>query len=104
MQYLEEYNILKVPHVYRWSTQGPGGIGPYIFMDFVDGERLDKWLAERRKSRKPDDREKCDFVYEQLAEIYLQLNRTKFDRIGSITKTSEGQWVIAKRPLTLDMH
>lgn len=104
MQYLEEHNVIKVPHIYSWSTRGPDDIGPYILMDFVEGENLGKCLADWTRSDKPDDTKKRLFVYEQIAEIYLQLNRPSFDRIGSITKTSEGQWAITKRPLTLDMH
>lgn len=104
MLYVEEHDVLKVPHVHSWSTHGPDGIGPYILMDFIDGEELAKCLGEWAKSDKPDDLKKCDLVYEQLAEMLWQLYRHKFDRIGSITKTPEGQWAITKRPLRLDMY
>ncbi len=48
MEYMEEQHVLKVPHVYAWGTQGPGGIGPYILMDFVEGDSLLTRLKEWR--------------------------------------------------------
>ncbi len=100
MKYMEEHHVLKVPHVHSWSSQGPDGIGPYILMDYVEGESLLDQLAEWRRSDEP----KRDFVFEQVAEMYLRLHGQRFDRIGSITKTPEGAWAVTKRPLTLDMH
>ncbi|TAQ88886.1 hypothetical protein B7494_g2811 [Chlorociboria aeruginascens] len=104
MQYMEEHNLIRVPHVYSWSTCGPDDIGPYILMDFAPGSSLAASLVAWTKSDSPDDKKKLISVYEQAANMYLQLYRPRFDRIGSITKTPEGQWVVTKRPLTLDMH
>lgn len=104
MVYMEEHNVMRVPHVYRWSSQGTDGIGPFILIDFVEGENLREYLGRLTKSNDAGDRKKREFIYEQIAGMYLQLNRQRFDRIGSIVRTSEGQWTITKRPLTMDMH
>ncbi|CAK7213046.1 hypothetical protein SCUCBS95973_001666 [Sporothrix curviconia] len=103
MQYFEESNVFKVLHVHSSSARGPDGIGPYILMDFVEGEELAEWLRKWNDDT-PDNIEKRRFVYEQVAEMFLNLNRHKFDSIGSITKTPEGRWAVTKRPLTLDMY
>lgn len=73
-------------------------------MDFIPGENLEECLKKWTKNGEADGPRMCDLVYEQLAEMMWQLYRHKFDRIGSITKTPEGQWVITKRPMTLDMQ
>ena len=41
MQYFEELRIAPVLHIYSWrSERSPGGMNPYILMDFVEGENL----------------------------------------------------------------
>lgn len=100
MEYMEERQVLKVPHVHSWDSKGPEGIGPYILMDFVEGEKLLDWLPQWTTTDDP----KRDFVYEQLAEMYLQLHRQRFDRIGSVTRMAQGGWAVTTRPMTQDMH
>ncbi|CAK7204802.1 hypothetical protein SEUCBS139899_007564 [Sporothrix eucalyptigena] len=115
LTFMEEKKVLKVPHLYCWNSKGLQGdddigriVGPYILMEFVEGEGLLDWLSKWTKEADDGNLEsglKRDTVYEQVAEMYLQLYNVRFDRIGSITKNAEtGEWAVTRRPMTQDMH
>ena len=107
MQYLEEQSTVPVPHIYSWGVSGDavdGRVGPYMLMDYVEGKNLHACLAAWEASDDQVDAvRKRTAVFEQLADILLQLQGHRFDKIGSITKV-EGEWTVTRRPLTYDMH
>ncbi|KAI0423387.1 kinase-like domain-containing protein [Xylaria sp. FL1042] len=105
MQYFEEKHIAPVPHIYSWHAKsGPDEMDPYILMDFVEGENLNTCLARWEASASASDEEKKRFAFQQLATILLELNCSRFDKIGSITKAADGSWAVTRRPLTYDMY
>ncbi|OAA54145.1 Protein kinase-like domain protein [Niveomyces insectorum RCEF 264] len=105
MQYFEEHAIAKVPHVHHWGASAENEIGhPFILMDYVDGERLSDCLLRWVQSTDRADKKRWRTAYEQLAALYLSLDRHRFDKIGSVAKTASGDWAITRRPLTHDMH
>lgn len=107
MQYLEEQSTVPVPHIYSWGASGDAvddRIGPYMLMDYVEGQTLHACLAAWEASDDQADAvAKRTAVFEQLADILLQLRGHRFDKIGSITRV-EGAWAVTRRPLTYDMH
>ncbi|OAA57531.1 Protein kinase-like domain protein [Niveomyces insectorum RCEF 264] len=105
MQYFEEHAIAKVPHVYSWSASWDNDIGqPFILMDFMEGESLNDCLIRWLRSTDPADRKLFRTSFEQVAALYLSLDRHRFDKIGCVTRASSGAWAVTRRPLTHDMH
>ncbi|CAK7218081.1 hypothetical protein SBRCBS47491_003386 [Sporothrix bragantina] len=108
MQYIEEQSTVPVPHIYSWAARGDAvddRIGPYMLMDYVEGQKLHACLASWEASDDQADAvEKRTVVFEQLADILLQLRGHRFDKIGSITRADGGAWAVTRRPLTYDMH
>ncbi|EPE05321.1 phosphotransferase enzyme family protein [Ophiostoma piceae UAMH 11346] len=108
MQYIEEQSTVPVPHIYSWAASGDAvddRIGPYMIMDYVEGQTLHAFLAALEASDDQVDAvKKRTTIFEQLADILLQLRSHRFDKIGSITRTDGGSWAVSRRPLTYDMH
>ncbi len=97
MEYIREHTRIPIPRVYSWNAQGLEGIDPFILMDYVQGDNLFLYLRTLNKSQDVDDTKKRNFIYEQIADMYLQLYRLRFKSIGSIgAKTPDGQWTITK--------
>jgi hypothetical protein len=81
-------------------------------MEYVDGaETLSSAL--NLPGRSPQERpilhpgiaeEKLVFVYEQIADILLQLSALTFDKIGAPIEAEPGVWAVTERPLTFDMN
>ncbi|KIH92174.1 hypothetical protein SPBR_02743 [Sporothrix brasiliensis 5110] len=95
MQYIEEQSTVPVPRIYSWAASGDAvdpRIGPYMLMDYEASDN------------ETDALEKRTAVFEQLADIFLQLRSHHFDKIGSITRADGGAWAVTRRPLTIDMH
>ncbi|KAK2051721.1 hypothetical protein LY76DRAFT_377790 [Colletotrichum caudatum] len=109
MEYLEANTTIPIPHVHNFSLQtsnNPPLDLPFILMDFIEGDNLRDFLTSLSA---PGEDTAADAmrstVYEQLAGFYLQLNRLRFEKIGSIAKDRlSGQWEVTQRPFTMDMH
>jgi len=41
-----------------------------------------------------------EMIYEQLADIYMQLRSQSFDRVGALTLDNCNRWTLSNRPLT----
>lgn len=115
MDYLREHTTsIPVPRVRDWgfTKESPQQLGPFIIMDFIEGQNLSDLLQQPTENREepivlnPDiDEEKLDLVYEQIAGFLLELSRLEFTRIGAISKVAtSGQWAVTGRPLTYDMN
>jgi hypothetical protein len=51
------------------------------------------------------DDAKLDYVYEQMAEIVIELSRLDFDAIGAIARNSDtNEWLATERPFTYNMN
>jgi len=100
MRYIAAHTTIPVPHVYRHGTaaENPTGLGPFIIMDWIDHEN-DICDAHRDPSRPVEQRSildpavdeaRLERLYRQVADIFLQLQRLKFPRIGSLSQRGVG--------------
>ncbi|KAI1503610.1 kinase-like domain-containing protein [Biscogniauxia marginata] len=105
MDYVREHTNIPVPRVHCWglTKESPGQLGPFIIMDFVEGQNLGRFLAPPTEDKTklvfldPNvDDATLDTIYEQIASFMLELSRLKFPRIG--------EWAVTGRPLTYDMN
>ena len=64
---------------------------PFLILTHVPGKPLGgvwgEWMKPQVK------------IYDQMADITLQLRSHPFDRIGSLTVDDRGQWSLSNRPL-----
>ncbi|KAF2245355.1 phosphotransferase enzyme family protein-like protein [Trematosphaeria pertusa] len=114
LAYLRERTKLPVPRVTSWglTDESPRNFGPFIIMDRIDGTSLATLLKQPVQSEEDDvilrddiDDAKLDYVYEQLAEITIELSRLDFDAIGAIAKNSDtNKWLATGRPFTYNMN
>ncbi|KAI1945128.1 hypothetical protein LOZ07_003084 [Ophidiomyces ophidiicola] len=83
---------------------------PVVFEDGTEGMG-EKWMVRipllprlafpEEKMRNPDLQ---NHLFAQIGEIYIQLYRQQFDRVGALTLNENGDWVFAEnRPLTIDI-
>ncbi|PWY96298.1 phosphotransferase enzyme family protein [Aspergillus sclerotioniger CBS 115572] len=97
MTYLKKHTKIPVPSVisYGMKDQSPGGLGPFILMEYIAN-------ASDRPFLDPNIEEsKLEFFYGQVADILLELSKPSFKRIGSV---AIGTWDIDSRPLTMNMN
>ncbi|SPQ27083.1 c40af038-2292-4be3-a2f3-cb5a643b4e80 [Thermothielavioides terrestris] len=116
IEYLRENTTIPLPRIHCWgpASESPRGLGPFIIMDYIEGERL-SWFLKRPKEDEyepmvlnPDlDEATLDTFYEQIAGYMLQLSRLSFPRIGAISRNDPakpGAWAVTERPLTFNMN
>ncbi|KAF4414802.1 Protein kinase-like domain protein, partial [Fusarium austroafricanum] len=114
MEYIRKHTQIPIPTVHYWGNteQSPGKLGPFLIMDFVEGENLGRFLAAPTDDKSapivlnPEiDAYILDGIYEQIAQFILELSRLEFPRIGAIAPDhSSGKWNVVGRPLTYDMN
>ncbi|KAF6817232.1 phosphotransferase enzyme family protein [Colletotrichum plurivorum] len=99
MRYLKAKTTIPIPRIHCCSSDpacdlSPLGL-PYILMDFELPSLGVDAAADAKRSA----------IFEQAAEIYLQLYRLRFEAIGSIAEDpgTPGGWRVTERPLTSDM-
>ncbi|KAF6784865.1 phosphotransferase enzyme family protein [Colletotrichum sojae] len=110
MRYLKAKTTIPIPRIHCCSSDPTGELSPlglsYILMDFFQGTSVREFLQKLPKLGVDADADaKRSTIFEQAAEIYLQLYRLRFDAIGSIAEDpgSPGGWRVTERPLTSDM-
>ena len=108
MQFIKTKTTIPVPSVIAWgcTSDNPLGLGPYIIMDFIEGQHLDQILryqTEDGYTLKSDvgDRE-LEIIYRQLANIYLELSAHDFPCIGALSSSTDTG--IRGRPMTLKIN
>ncbi|KAL4803408.1 kinase-like domain-containing protein [Aspergillus unguis] len=105
MQYIAQHAAIPIPHVHG---SGKCAVGPYIVMDFVQGEPLSKYLRDAShptvtlSSTIPPS--VLRRAYSAMAEILLELSKPEFPFIGAIRQNDTGGWTVQKRPLTSNMN
>ncbi|KAI1758058.1 phosphotransferase family protein [Xylaria castorea] len=114
MRYVAANTTIPVPKVYHHGTaaENPSGTGPFIIMDYVDHEKdmsdiLNDPTLETGDLQIIDPNiaeEKLEKLYEQMANILLQLSRLSFSRIGSLIQDADGSFSLSGRPLTQYMN
>lgn len=119
MRFLERHTSIPVPHVlhYGMTEESPGGLGPFIIMEYIDNA-VNLIDVLEKPGLSPDDRavldpniskETLEWTYSQMADIMLQLSKHSFAQIGCIAKAKEDddfddQWIVKHRPLTFNMN
>ncbi|KAL4920049.1 kinase-like domain-containing protein [Aspergillus aurantiobrunneus] len=110
MQFVKEKTNIPIPSIIAWgvSDENPLGLGPFMIMEFIEGQPLDMIFGERA----PDDAhvlrpgisdDEFRIVYRQIANILLELSAHNFPRIGSLSNANDPT-DIESRPLTLKMN
>ncbi|KAF1951206.1 phosphotransferase family protein [Byssothecium circinans] len=114
MKLISEKTTIAVPFVLHHGSaeECPGNLGPFIIMEWVQNAKtlstmlnLPGLPIEERHLLNPGiDQSKLEFVYEQIADILIQLSRVSFDKIGAPMEVEEDVWQVTQRPLTFDMN
>ena len=105
MKSLGQHTSIAVPN---FLGAGTCWAGPYIVMSFVEGESLATLLKDPLQNGRPvlnpriSDRA-LRRAYREMAELYLQLSKPEFQRIGALEYNGEG-FTITKRPLTYNIN
>ena len=96
MMFLSEKTTIPIPELIGYGLTGnphhPKGL-PFLIMTYIHGKTL-------RKIWKDLDDAAKDKIYEQLADISIQLRSQSFDRVGALTLDNRNRWSLSNRPLT----
>ncbi|KAI2670582.1 hypothetical protein LCP963914a_9840 [Penicillium roqueforti] len=99
--------LIPVPKVFAWglAQENPLGLGPFIFMDFIDGVCLNTIFGGNDSRLLKEDISDTDieFIYKQMAQFMLQLFKINFNEIGNLP-TPRTKYVPHHRPLTWKAH
>jgi hypothetical protein len=91
LKFLTQQTSIPVPTVVGYGFDGgdhPSG----IILKHVSGFHLSScWEGVAPESRL--------YVFEQLADIFLELNSYHFDRIGALGLDNSGNWTLSRPPL-----
>lgn len=108
MRFIKEKTSIPIPNYYTHGIASDefDGLGPFILMDFVSGQRLDELLCSGDQEFKSTVTEsQLKRVYEQIAAMYLQLWSLEFDQIGRLSWNEESmQWYVRPGPLTIKQN
>ncbi|PLB40873.1 uncharacterized protein BDW47DRAFT_115818 [Aspergillus candidus] len=114
MRYLSDRTPIPVPFVLLSGTreESPLKLGPFIVMNHVEWTKS-MYAAlntpgcpiEERGVLNPNiDEDQLGLLYAQLANILLQLYKTEFPQIGSLTQVDDFSWEVTRRPLSMNMN
>ncbi|GIK00114.1 hypothetical protein Aspvir_004132 [Aspergillus viridinutans] len=105
MEYVAKHTEIPVPKV---LGSGNCVVGPYIVMDFIDGNPLSEHLrdpSQETATLNPSiPMSVLKRAYFGMAEVLLELSKPEFPFIGAIRQDELGNWVVQKRPLTFNMN
>lgn len=113
MQYIAKNTSIPVPRViaHGRACDNPTGLGPFIIMTWVEGKKMSDVLRKGDTDPKdvildPEiDQPTLHTLYDQMAEILLELWNLDFEAIGSVVLDEQaGTHSIAARPLTIEMN
>lgn len=88
MQYVKKHTTVPVPDVFAYSTSCDNVVGsPYIFMEAIRGRCHSLELSDVLLDV-PEHKKR--FVFQQLADYFLQLNTLRFPSLGSLNLDPSG--------------
>lgn len=114
LRLLNDKTAIPVPFVYHSGPreEAPSEAGPYIIMDWIKHETnygevledpgLEPGTRQRLNPRFP--RNELVSVYREMSKVLLEMSKFSFDKIGSVEETSDGEWNVTRRPLTMNMN
>ena len=95
LRFLRRKTKLPVPIV---LGAGRWGCGPYIVTTYIEGTPLSKSLGDRDVGNPILEK-----VYYGMTQVILEFSKPIFRSAGTLELVSES-WMVAKRPLTLNMN
>ncbi|KAJ5181104.1 phosphotransferase enzyme family protein [Penicillium cf. griseofulvum] len=105
MQYLAQHTAIPIPNV---LGSGKCAVGPYIVMDFVEGNQLSSYRRDASQQTvtlsSGISMSVLRRAYFEMAKILLELFKPEFPYIGAIRQDESSEWTIHKRPLTVNMN
>ena len=112
IEFILENTTIPIPRLISWglTKDSPQQLGPFLISDFVHGVSLSSILRDPADKdwqflNPAIDDETLNGVYEQIADIMLQLFQFNFSRIGAISKDpGSNKWSVTARPLTYTMN
>jgi aminoglycoside phosphotransferase (APT) family kinase protein len=107
MKFVREKTKIPIPEFIACSTAKGhfAGLGPFIIMEFIEGERLDEVLYKDDKIKPGVEQSTLNFIYKQIAQIYLELDSHDFNQIGGLSILSNDRfWYTESAPLTLKIN
>ncbi|KAF2741758.1 phosphotransferase family protein [Sporormia fimetaria CBS 119925] len=114
MRYLAEHTTIPISFVLHHGTaeECPLNLGPFIIMEYVKNAQtlscalnLPGLAKEERPILHPGiDEQKLAFIYEQVADIMVQLSNLRFEKIGTPLEVEPDVWAVTERPLMWDMN
>ncbi|KAL4933269.1 uncharacterized protein BDV17DRAFT_279059 [Aspergillus undulatus] len=113
MQFPKNNTSIPVRSIIAWglANENPLGIGPFILMEFVEGQPLDEIPVDRsnesegiRILRSNISNGELEIIYRLVANILLELSAHEFPRIGSLSLTTDTVHEIETRSLTLKIN
>lgn len=113
MRYISDQTTIPVPFVLHSGTreESPLNLGSFIRMSHIehattmyDALNTPGCPNEERGVLDPHiDEGRLYLLYSQLAEILLQLSKTEFPIIGSLSQVDDS-WKVTSRPLSMNMN
>lgn len=105
IRYVADKTTIPVPHIYHWGTaaENPTGLNvPFIIMDHIPHATTVGQALEDPEFQIPSipESEKREYLYQQMAEISLQLYSLTSDRIGSLGELGNGEYGVTSAPLS----
>ncbi|KAL9112421.1 MAG: hypothetical protein Q9227_003263 [Pyrenula ochraceoflavens] len=111
IKFLHEKTTIPIPRLLGWglTTDSPKGLGPFMISEYAEGVSVSTILSDPKDPYtiylNPEiDGKILDEIFEQIADIMLQLYQFTFSSIGSISKDSSNLWQVTGRPLTYTMN
>lgn len=88
INYIKEHTSLPVPTVFHLDTTAENEIGaPYIAMSYIGGCNVSRLWFDASGDTPLEERRRN--ILKQLAQAMSQLNRLRFDQIGSLVLSSQ---------------
>ncbi|EEP78302.1 predicted protein [Uncinocarpus reesii 1704] len=100
MKYIAEKTTIPIPHLFKYSINRDNILNlPFMALEYIAGKTLHgidvPCLPDELKSH----------LFDQLADVYIQLYHQQFDHVGALTLDSNDNWVFQhNRPLTIELN
>ena len=107
MGYLLLHTSIPVPKVIRASATD---IGPFLVLPLIEGKQLSSFLSISvdptvPAALKPDiSTSVLGKAYRDMADILIELSSCRFSKIGGVIRDECMNWLVGKRPVTMNMN
>lgn len=101
MKYVSTNTPIPVPRVIAHGSakENPMGLGAFIIMTWVEGRKMSDILHNENDGNAEENQQTIERLYEQMAEILIELWKLNFERIGSFGHNAmTGKIAVDRRP------